>query len=411
MTEQLAEAPLPRYNIPRRPDGRMMLSASQFRTYGTGAFSVAFEEKPKGCPRKYYHKYVLDKQMADEEGYPLIYGKLWHSIMHLMDEEGLTPDEALEKAFSPEMPVDAWNEARADLQTYLSRGSSPSDRFHGVAMEIELEALLYVDEVYGEVWYRGFLDWIGLDPEFPHIIHSVDYKTNRQPASRKQLDGDVQLKGYHWLIEENANRFTEGRKPTIVTHLDIIKHSDLEVTYSRSDIEDWHSWAVAMARKILRDNEHEPITNTWCSSCPVRDTCPAFEGLPMEATAMEKELVGLESLEAKLEWADRANTVRLSLEKAVKAVKEDIEKKVRGQKDPLSVGPSTFMVAPDLKKLIDLRRLHGVLGNEGLYSVCSTSETKLKEYTKDWEPYERSKVLDLVEQKADGTKVIKVREK
>jgi hypothetical protein len=47
--------------IPDGPNGFPTLSASQFRTYGTGGFLLEFNEEPKGC-RGVSQQYVLKEK-------------------------------------------------------------------------------------------------------------------------------------------------------------------------------------------------------------------------------------------------------------------------------------------------------------------------------------------------------------
>jgi PD-(D/E)XK nuclease superfamily len=390
--------------IPDGPNGFPTLSASQFRTYGTGGFLLEFNEEPKGCPRKYHAKYVDRVDLPQEFSYPLVYGGLFHQVMFLMDEKGLTPEEAAEEAFDPSMPQEMWTELRADLENYMARGASPSDRFAVMEVEAELTALLYEDEEFGPVYYRGFLDWIGVDMDFQTVIHLIDYKTNRAPARREDLLGDVQLRGYHWLALQNADRFVQVPNPRVVTHLDVVKFNDVEVAYSASDIEDWHSWAVAMARKILRDEEHLPVLNTMCSSCPIRFDCPAFDAMPEHGAELVTELTGLHDPLKRLEWRDRANRVRLNLDKSVKAI--DSEFKSAALTAPVFVGGDVFKKEADYSTVVDLPRLQELLGTE-FWKIAGTSKTAVEALVKDWEPSRRALVLACFRREMTGEKVVR----
>jgi CRISPR/Cas system-associated exonuclease Cas4 (RecB family) len=394
--------------IPDGPNGFPTLSASQFRTYGTGGFLLEFNEEPKGCPRKYHSKYVLKEKYPEEFSYPLVYGGMFHRVMHLMEEPGLTPDEAIAEAFEPEYPQEMWTELREDIDRYMARGSAPSDVYATLAVEVELTALLYTDEEYGPIWYRGFLDWVGLDPENPRVIHSVDYKTNRQPAKRDDLLGDVQLRSYDWLVTECAEEMWGIASPRVVTHLDVVKFNDVDVAYSRADIEDWHSWAVAMARKILRDDTHEPILNTMCASCPIRETCPAFLGMPTLAGELAGVLTkpeGLQDPVKKLEWRDRANSMRLTLEKAVKSIDEEF-KSLAEQKGGLRVGDQQWVQKSDWGTVVDIRKLANMLG-EDFWKIASVSQTAVKGLIKGWPESTKSQIMALYRKEPAGSKIVR----
>ena len=394
--------------IPDGPNGFPTLSASQFRTYGTGGFLLEFNEEPKGCPRKYHNKYVLKEKHPEEFSYPLVYGGMFHHVMFLMEDKGLTPDEAMTEAFQPEYPQEMWTELREDMDRYMARGTSPADVYATLAVEVELTALLYVDEEFGPIYYRGFIDWIGLDPENPRVIHSVDYKTNRQPAKREDLLGDVQLRSYDWLVTECAEAMWGVQSPRVVTHLDVVKFNDVEVAYSRADIEDWHSWAVAMARKILRDDTHEPILNTMCASCPIRETCPAFLDMPTlagELAGVLKDPKGLQDPVAKLEWRDRANSMRLTLEKAVKSIDEEF-KTLAEQKGIVVVGGIQYVRKSDYGTVLDVKKMAMMLG-EDFWKIASVSQTAVKALIKGWDESTKSQVMALFRREPTGTKIVR----
>ena len=386
---------------PEGPSGEMTVSTNQLRTYGAGGFRLVEHEGDRGCPRKYKATYVEKRIPAEMvRSYALDYGSMFHDVLFLMEEEGLTPDEALERAFPAHMPPEAWKEARDDLIGYLERGASPTDRFATLEVETELDALLYVDEEFGPVHFRGFIDWIGVDLDDLSTLHVVDYKTNRHPPTEADVRGDVQMKGYHWLVMQHAARWGARR---VIVHLDAVKWREIEVAFTEEEIDDWHSWAVAVVRKILRDEDGEPMLNPGCDWCPVKKDCPAFLSLPQHAADLAERVGTLQSNEEKLRWRDAANAVRLLLEKAVKSIDSEFADTARTT-DVLVVGDQQWTVDTDWSTVIDLRRLHQVL-DEQFYDVVATSEAKLKALTKQWSPSEASAVLGCVERVPSGTKV------
>ena len=167
--------------IPKGPNGHPTVSATQLRTYGAGGFLLDQQEQEQGCPRLYKAKYIEKRVPKTDRAYPLVYGAFVHDALFLMEEEDVTPDEALERACPVDGDPARFAVARKDLTAYLERGASPVDRFATIAVETELTALLFVDDEYGPIYWRGFLDWLGLDPDLPNTLHFVDYKTDRTP--------------------------------------------------------------------------------------------------------------------------------------------------------------------------------------------------------------------------------------
>jgi hypothetical protein len=240
------------------------------------------------------------------------------------------------------------------------------------------------------------------------VIHSVDYKTNRAPSNRASLLGDVQLRSYHWLIMMCAEELWGMRPARVVTHLDEVKFNDIDVAYSAADIDDWHSWAVAMARKILRDEEHEAILNPYCPSCPIRETCPAFLGMPTLAAELDgviKSPAGLQDPVKKLEWRDRANAMRLILEKSVKAIDAEFKGLAEAQ-GILQVAGQEWKKAADYKDVLDVRRLADLLGDQ-FWEIAGASKTSVEALTKGWDPSKKAQVMACFRRELVGTKIVR----
>ena len=378
------------------------LSASQFRTYGTGGFKLEDHEDEKGCPAKYKARYV-DGLKDDGNSYPLMYGRFFHDIMFLMEQKQLTPDEAMQEAWDPSWDQAMWTEAREDLDNYLGRDATPGDRFGIIENEQELSALLYIDEEFGPVYYRGFLDVIAIDVNLKDVLHIVDYKTNRSPARTDDLLGDVQMRGYHWLAKMNWEKWLP-REPKIVTHLDVVKFRDVEIVYSDADIEDWHTWAVAVARKILRDETAEPIINPGCGHCFVRDTCPAFVALPSIADAQQKEGSALEDPVQKLAWRDKAHKTLSLLKKGVDSIDAEFKTKAE-QLGRLVVGDQMFVKEVAYSNLVDIKKLHELLGDENFYKVVTTSKTAIEKMAKTLPASDGAQIKAVISNEATGTKI------
>lgn len=391
------------------------VSASQLRTYGAGGFRLTEQEEARGCPRQYKAKYV-EHRVAQEFSYPLVYGRTVHEVLWLMEEESIGPEEALDRCFPPELEPEAYREMLDDLTAYFERGASPTDRFGTIAIEQDLHALLYVDEDFGPVFYRGIVDWIGVDLEVPNLLRVVDYKTNRTPPSVDDVRGDVQLKGYDYLLRQNWERYMpKGSRPRIAQHLDAIKWREVEVAFSDEDIEDWHAWASAVVRRMLRDDKAEPVLNPGCAWCPVKDDCPAYLGLPSVGEAIAAQATGTDEDPAqvplmddvqRLAWRDSANAARLLLEKAVKAVDEEFKTRALTL-GAVEVGAQEFVRETEWKDEVDMRALHRALGNDVFYRVISAGKTKIKEMTKDWDPGRTRAVWDAYRRVPVGTTVVR----
>jgi hypothetical protein len=380
------------------------ISATQLRTYGAGGFALDEQEETKGCPRQWKAKYV-DRVVDDgPRSYPLQYGSFIHEVFYAMEQDGLSPEEAVEAKFPVDGDPKMIQEALDDLRGYMERGSTPSDRFATIGVELDLAAELYVDEEYGPIWWRGILDWVGIDPEDPGIVHVVDYKSNRFPPTIEAVRGDVQMKSYAWLIKQNAERLGLPPNVRVVVHLDAIKWREVVVWFTDDDIDEWHTWAVAVTRTIVRDEECAPVINPGCSWCPVADTCPAMEALPK----IGEEMLGAVpdgDWDARMRWRDQANRVRLLLEKRVKAIDEARDEEVHRNGELIANGYRWFLEAA-WKTKVDARRLHRVLGDV-FYEIVTVPKTKVDGLVRGWDAGELAMVDEAFERVAEGVKVAK----
>lgn len=375
--------------IPAGPSGYPTLSPTQLRAYGAGGFRLSEQELPRGCPRQYKAKYV-EKRVPPQSSYELDHGRYVHLALYLMEEQGLTPDEALVAALPAGSTPESFAEARSDIDAYMERGASPTDRFATLGVELDLDAELYVDEEFGPVRIRAIIDWIGTDPDEPGVLHVVDYKTNRAPVSTADVRGDVQLKIQHFVAAQWA-RSIGIENPRIVMHLDLIKFREVEAVFTEADIAAFRDWAEAVARAILRDGEALPVLNPNCDLCPVRGDCPAYEGLPAAAQGMLTGLAGITDDRERMAWRESANKVRLLLDKAVKAI--DAEFKARAMTDGVvPLGPVEFARVEDWTEQVDLVSLHQAMG-PAFYDVVSTTRNKVAARTEEWDPADRAAAL------------------
>jgi CRISPR/Cas system-associated exonuclease Cas4 (RecB family) len=376
--------------IPVGESGFSTVSATQLRRYGAGGFRIDALEVPRGCPRLYHAIYV-DKRTQGGSNDAMKFGRVVHEAFYRMEENDETPEEALAAAWPVDMGLDHWAEALNDLRLYMERGATPRDRFQVIDVEVDLRAQLYVDDEFGPIWYRGILDVLSLDPDYPNVLHVVDYKTNRSAPSMADVLGDVQMRGYAWLALQCAREKYGIVNPRVVVHLDAVKWREYEVTFDEDDLEEWHSWVVAIVRKILRDTDAEPVLNQDCCYCPVRLDCPAYAGLPETAGKLAAELQGIEDPVERLKWRDAANKVRLLLEKSVKSIDEEFQDRARREVEVV-VGETKFVLETSWGNEFDLPSLHRVFGDQ-FYNLVTTSKRKVDDASKSWPTDRRAEVL------------------
>lgn len=354
-------------------EGKPCLSMAQLSTFGAADVAMTNSEDLGGCPRRYKAKYVDGIKEIRSKSMPLAYGSMIHRVLELVENQSISVDEALTLAWDPQLPPEQFAEAVADLDRWMSR---PSDGSATLATEIELYGLLYVDEEFGEVWYRGFIDRLDIDAVSDRLLYVVDYKTNRSPVSQSDVDASTQGKGYCWLVDQNYERWLPVR-PQIVFQLDPVKFGRvLTAGFSDATLQEWEAWVEAVARKILRDKKADPVLSSGCSWCHVKADCPKYQKLPGEGVSLLEKSHDL-SRGRRWEWRVKANAVRLLLEKEVKTIDLEMLEAayVEGE---LEVGDQRWSMQAAWRNEIDMHMLWEALGDE-LLSLVKISKKAVEE--------------------------------
>lgn len=377
------------------------VSASMLRTYGSSDVRGDDHEDDRGCPRRWKAKYI--DGLTEEPSYALTYGSLVHRVLELIADDRYDPTQAVIEALGPEHSLEMVDELLNDIETYLARPSSPLDDMAVLGTEIDLRHEILNDPVHGKFEYRAILDWLAVDPEDPSVIHIRDYKSNRSPASIKDLVGDVQMRGQAWLVRKLARRWTNADNPRIISHMDLVKFRDYAYEYSDDELDAWETWAQAMIRTILLDDDATPVINSYCASCPVRDSCPALQNAPAKALAIvnARPAIDLKSVEEGRRWRDNANAARLALEKVVKAWDEDFAQLVR-KKGPLAVSGLVWSVEPAQGTVADVEAIYQLLG-EDIVRVATVSKAAVERSSLDESL--KSQVLSCFKQEYSGTRI------
>jgi hypothetical protein len=361
--------------VPRDAEGRPRFSISQFRTYGAAELALDEGEEPKGCPRLYQIKYQ-DKGLPPQPRSPhLEFGTVLHRALELMETDDIGPEDALREAWSPVLNEDDWARAKQTLGGYLARGG-PMTKFGTLFVELDLSTQLYVDDEFGPVMFRTILDYVGLDGEDSTLVHAVDYKSNAAPPAREVVRRDAQLKAQHWQLKENWDRLIGSGSPRIVMHLDALRYRDVDVRFTPTEIEDWHDWAVAVARKILRDKDGAARLNSGCTYCPARFDCPLWTELPHQGRTIAQRTRGQSVEEMWTRRTELAGVSRL-LTDEIKQLDKDLDGLREANGGTLRVGDQIWSSDTGWGLDVDWPRLHGVVGPR-VWEAVSTSRAALE---------------------------------
>lgn len=387
--------------VPTDEEGRPRFSISSFRTYGAGEIPIPGQERSKGCPLQFWHKYDQKDLPPETRSEDLEFGSILHRALEIMESEDVGPEEALERAWSPFMPEKMWSDVLAVLNKYIERGG-PITRMATIASELDVSALLYEDEDFGPVMFRSILDYVGLDPDDHGLLHIVDFKSNRVRPTLEQVRSDLQMKSQDWIVRQLWDRWLPGRPPRTVVHMDALRHGDVAVRFTPDEIAEFHGWAIAIARKILRDEDHKPVLNDGCTWCPVKHTCPEFSKLPGVARSIALRRTGQtpEELWRHLNLLKRAKKLVDGQVKEINALLER-EAQLRGG---LEFSGQVWKAETNWETEADMLRLHELLGT-AFYDAVSVSKTSVERATAHLPAAVRAQALACLRRVPSGQKI------
>lgn len=339
----------------------MVLRQSHAAAYGGGALELIPGYDEPGCPRLYEAKYVK-RSIPAELAPHLEYGTAIHNALRVMEDETLTPDEALREIWPPGLGPERFDEAMRDLRRVIERGGA---LIHTIATEEELTAHLYEDEDFGAVSIGGRLDRIGIDGVNEARLYFDDYKTDRRPPSYANLDRWIQGRWYAALLRANAHRYLPEHvwdRVEIIGRYEAVKWYTLERQFTDDEIEIFLAWAESIARRILRDKAAQPVLNPGCGWCPIRHDCPAWNSLPGEGSAL-LERITPEPLEDRVALSEEAQEIYRKLKVFLDDVEAALREKVQLEGEVVAAGKRWWLEPGELR-WADPRRLHSIMGED-----------------------------------------------
>lgn len=379
----------------RIPDNTLYMS--RVKTYGSIGFEMEGVDEEPGCPRLYRAKYE-DFRIREPASAAASYGSLIHDALYLSEQEDLPPlPDALDKAVERlDVTIDAglYDEAVRDLTKYMDR----EDRGRAtIAVEQHLTApLVEIDGI--QYFFGGYIDKLEIDPDDPHTIYVVDYKTNRQPPSQSSVDRNNQFTMYCALVRANLDKYMPGVDPDEVRFvgvMDAIKWYELETWKEGWQLDQFLDWLSAICRRIVADQDALPVLNDGCSWCPVKYDCPEFKRLPGKGDTIADRMSTTTDLEQRVFLMQQAQLTIKGLDKIVKEVKAELlDQAVKGT--PVTANGVTYQAEDAWENQFDIPKLHELLG-EMFYNVVTPTAYKINAAIKD-DP-EKKNQLDAITQR------------
>lgn len=397
----------PKVRVPRNRDGLVQVSISQLRRYGAvGLLDNDHAEQINGCPRAYARTYGGDP-VPEVPNRAAELGGVLHRALHRMETHTCGPEDALGAVWPPTLGPDDYADALDILLGYLER-EGPMTRYATLSTELDLAVPLFTDDEHGQVMFRGIIDDLAIDPMQPDIVHVIDFKSASRPVAADSLRGDVQLRGYAWLIREWWHQQYGVYPARVVAHLDLLRYRDIPIEYTAHELEVWHAWACATVRTMLRDESAMPILNDGCTYCPVRWSCPAWRSLPEVGESLAARMTGMDIEKVKDLFEDAARACKL-LEHQLGQVKGVLEAEARA-KGRIRVGGEEWSLEDDSKNVADVLGMAGLLlpDHPGAFATAvKSSKSAAEKAGRGLDPSLRDELLRCVESVPDGQKVVR----
>lgn len=262
------------------------------------------------------------------------------------------------------------------------------------------------------IFFRGRIDRLYERLDEPgHFIH-IDYKSSKWQKTQEEVDQDLQLWSYNFLLceyfpeivelEQWLDQFRGGMVPT--------RKSDAQ----RREIREWlevEARAYFADQPLQEDGLPAPRFNQWCPWCPILESCQIIPQLSdwalsriallrPEDAAEHEAVLQATPMEEYVERYDDAQTAIKTLQRYEESVKQLIRE--TPQEDRARLG---FKLSERRESVIPTQArdaLYKALGHRRFLELVGVSQKRLQsiedEELKTW-------ALSLVE-KVPGSKVV-----
>lgn len=315
------------------------------------------------------------------------YGSAIHEVFRLIEGEQMSDDDAIQGAFDiygPHLWPHDLVRMRKDIETYHAR-----DPLHVRLIGAEIDVRVPLLQVEGEAFYfRGQIDRlyerIGKPGRFVHR----DYKSSAWPKTQAEVDADLQMWAYNWLIHEYWPECVDLQQV-----YDQLQGGEIETRKSAAQRDHMKGWLQRQVVAILNDDPANgqgdgllrPKFNRWCPYCPIKDSCSVIGQLsPFAADRVaalsDKDDEGdldLSRIEAYVADLDDVATARKLLEGYEKTVRNLIRE--LSPEDQERLGYQSYQRQNTVFSSDALEAVHELLGPE-FFSLASISSTRVKDY-------------------------------
>lgn len=130
-------------------------------------------------------------------------------------------------------------------------------------------------------YFRARIDRLYERLDLPGHFVLVDYKSSRWARSEQEVQEDLQLWAYDWLVWE----YFAGEVTDLLCIYDQLRYGQIPVRKTDAQRAQMRDWLVAQMSSYFADEDYQedgllaPRYNQWCPWCPILESCPIVERL------------------------------------------------------------------------------------------------------------------------------------
>lgn len=344
----------------------------------------------RDCPRRM----SFSMKRWTEEGDPPeamnesnAYGSAIHEVFRLLEVENLTDDEAIQRAFDrygPHLWPHDLVRMQKDVAIYHERDPLHV-RLVGAEVDVRVPLLKWQGRT---IYFRGQIDRLYERIGEPGRFLHRDYKSSKWPKTQAEVDADLQMWAYNWLIHEFWPECVD-----LLQVYDQLEAGEIETRKSDAQRKQMRGWLVRQVIAVLNDDPADgqgdgllrPKFNQWCPYCPLAESCDVIPKLSPFAADRFAALSGIEDdespdlgrIERYVEGLADAETARKLLEryeKNVKALIKELPPDEQGRLGFASHRRSNTVWTSDA-----LEAIYELLGAE-FFSLATVSKGRIEAY-------------------------------
>lgn len=195
------------------------------------------------------------------------YGSAIHDAIHLVETEGLTNQQAVERVwpvYAPYLDPEELAMLKEDLDAY--RGDTPLG-MELIAAEQDVRVPLFVHEGR-QIYFRFKIDALYRRIEYPTAFYLRDYKSSKHKRTQADVDKDLQQWAYNFGVFELWPECS-----SLIQSYEQLRFGNLTTSKNREQRAQMKAWLIETVKAVLADDKLEPKQNDFCRYCPLVITC------------------------------------------------------------------------------------------------------------------------------------------